>query len=246
MCTLPKFAIITTLKRILNYGTKTTIFLWGLALTSQASVLAMSLLGVFQCSPVAYQWDSSIKGGSCSGPSSYLGLAYFTYAYSTALDVFFALYPVPHVMRLNMPLKTRISVSVSLSISWVGFGISIYKFSIFSRLGQIMAVDPTCKSFNSIGIYISKVQVNKKRNSSPCISLHDPCRRRFNTHHRHLTRNTTPTSPRNQGSCKRHVRYHQGICQPSIQSLKTGRDEFCEPQYQPVTSALYCQHTAQC
>lgn len=145
MCTLPKFAIIATLKRILNYGTRTTMMLWTLALTSQATVVALMVWGLVQCGPVAFQWDKTIDGGTCINPTMYGNLACFTYAYSTALDVFFALHPIPHVMRLNMPLKTRIGVAVSLSISWFGFAISIYKFSIFPRLTAILRMDPSCK-----------------------------------------------------------------------------------------------------
>lgn len=145
MCTLPKFAIVTTLKRILNYGTKTTILLWGLALTSQATVVALTAWGFAQCRPTAFQWDRSIEGGTCSNPEIYVNLSFFVYSYSTALDVFFALYPVPFVMRLSMPLKTRIGVAASLSLSWVGFAISIYKFSIFDKIGSLLVTDRSCK-----------------------------------------------------------------------------------------------------
>lgn len=40
---LPKFAIIAIIKRILNYDLKTTILFWGLALSSQACILATSV-----------------------------------------------------------------------------------------------------------------------------------------------------------------------------------------------------------
>ncbi|KAI3398940.1 hypothetical protein diail_8263 [Diaporthe ilicicola] len=143
MCTLPKFAIITTLKRILNYGTKTSILLWGLALTSQATVIALAAWGFAQCRPAAYQWDRSIAGGTCASPDIYVNLSFFVYSYSTALDVFFALFPVPFVMRLSMPLKTRIGVAASLSLSWVGFAISIYKFSIFDKIASLLDTDPS-------------------------------------------------------------------------------------------------------
>lgn len=39
---LPKFAIIAILKRILNYGLKMMMLFWGLALSSQACILATS------------------------------------------------------------------------------------------------------------------------------------------------------------------------------------------------------------
>lgn len=145
MCTLPKFAIIMTLKRILDYNKRTAILFWGLALTSQATVVVLTLYMFLQCTPVAYQWDRSIAGGSCASATTYLTLIYLVFVYSTVLDVFFALYPVPYVMRLNLPLKTRIGLSLSLSLGMVGFAISIYKFSIFPEFGALMATDPSCE-----------------------------------------------------------------------------------------------------
>lgn len=154
MCTLPKFAIVMTLSRILDFSKRTAILFWGLALTSQGTVVILTLWTFLQCTPVPYQWDTSITGGSCVNPNIYLNLAYFTFAYSTALDVFFALYPVPHVMRLKMPLRTRIGVSLSLSLGLVGFAISIYKFTIFPEFGAVVATDPSCEwaaRFHSFG-----------------------------------------------------------------------------------------------
>lgn len=46
---LPKFAVIATLKRILDYGTRTTVLFWGLALTSQGCIFATSVWWFEQC-----------------------------------------------------------------------------------------------------------------------------------------------------------------------------------------------------
>lgn len=146
MCTLPKFAIVMTLKRILDFKRWTAILFWGLALSSQATVVVLTFWTFLQCSPIAYQWDRTLDGGSCASPQINLNLIYFVFAYSTALDVFFALYPVPHVMRLNMPLKTRIGVSLSLSLGLVGFAISVYKFTIFPKFAPVVAADPSCNN----------------------------------------------------------------------------------------------------
>ncbi|CAN8101953.1 unnamed protein product [Discula destructiva] len=145
ICTLPKFAIIATLQRILNYGKRTTWAFWILALSSQATVVGLMIWGLVQCTPVNFQWDRSIEGGSCADPMIYVRYAYFVYIYSTVLDVFFALYPVPAIMRLNMPLSARLGVAIPLSLSWVGFAISVYKFSIFPRLGELLVTDPSCE-----------------------------------------------------------------------------------------------------
>lgn len=118
---------------------------WGLALTSQATVLGLMIWGLAQCSPIAFQWDKSIAGGWCADPNIYIRYALVVYFYSTALDVFFALYPVPFVMRLNMPLSVRLGVAISLSLSWGGFAISVYKFTVFPHVASILPTDPSCK-----------------------------------------------------------------------------------------------------
>ena len=141
---LPKFAIISTLQRILSPGLKTTILFWGLAISSQACILATSVWWYKQCNPVERGWDLTVAG-SCAPISILANLGYFTSAYSAFLDVFFALYPIPFIMRLNMPLRTRIAVAVALGLSVLACLVSIYKLVIFGQVFEIMAVDPTCE-----------------------------------------------------------------------------------------------------
>ena len=146
---LPKFAIISVLKRILNYGPKTTVLFWGLALSSQACILATSVWWFKQCDPVEYGWDRTIPGGKCAPVSVLANLGYFTSAYSAFLDIFFSLYPIPFIMRLNMPLRSRIAVSTALGFSMMACFVSIYKLAIFGQVFEILAVDPTCKSHDT-------------------------------------------------------------------------------------------------
>ncbi|RYP12771.1 hypothetical protein DL765_007149 [Monosporascus sp. GIB2] len=139
---LPKFVIISTLKRILDYGTKTTILFWALALSSQAFILATSVWWFVQCTPVEYGWNKTIEG-ECADVSILANLGYFTSAYSAFLDIFFALYPIPFIMRLNMPLKARIATSGALSLSILACVVSIYKLAIFGEVFAILRQDPT-------------------------------------------------------------------------------------------------------
>ena len=141
---LPKFAIIAILKRILNYGRKTTILFWALAISSQACILTTSVWWFVQCKPVEYGWNRSIEG-TCSPISVLADLGYFTSAYSAFLDIFFALYPIPLVMRLNMPLRSRMAVASALGLSALACIVSIYKLAIFGQVFEILAVDPTCE-----------------------------------------------------------------------------------------------------
>ncbi|CAJ2502619.1 Uu.00g100130.m01.CDS01 [Anthostomella pinea] len=139
---LPKFAVIATLQRILQFGTKTSILFWGLAISSQACILATSVWWFHQCTPVEYGWDTSIKG-HCAPINILIDLGYFTSAYSAFLDVFFALYPIPYIMRLNMPLKTRVAVSCALSLGVLAMIISVYKLAIFDQVFGLLPTDPT-------------------------------------------------------------------------------------------------------
>ncbi|KAH9991516.1 hypothetical protein F4779DRAFT_609567 [Xylariaceae sp. FL0662B] len=139
---LPKFALIATLKRILNYGTRTAILFWTLGLSSQACIFATSVWWFKQCTPVESQWDQSIEG-TCADVSVITDLGYFTSAYSAFLDVFFAFYPIPFVMRLNMPLKNRIAVAIALSLSSLAFVVSVIKLVLFGQVFAMLRHDPT-------------------------------------------------------------------------------------------------------
>lgn len=142
---LPKFAIIAILKRILNYGLKTTILFWSLAISSQACILATSVWWYKQCDPVEFGWNRTIPGGKCASTKVMSDLGYFTSAYSAFLDVFFALYPIPFIMRLNMPLKNRILVSIAMGLSILAFVLTIYKLTIFGEIFVVLSKDPTCE-----------------------------------------------------------------------------------------------------
>ncbi|KAI1340349.1 hypothetical protein F5Y15DRAFT_55497 [Xylariaceae sp. FL0016] len=139
---LPKFAIIAILQRILNYGRKTSILFWGLGLSSQACILASSIWWFEQCDPVELGWNKNLKGW-CADISILANLGYFTSAYSAFLDLFFAIYPIPFIMSLHMPLKSRIAVSTALSLSSLACIASIIKLSIFGQVFAIMPTDPT-------------------------------------------------------------------------------------------------------
>ncbi|KAL5087400.1 hypothetical protein Trisim1_007800 [Trichoderma cf. simile WF8] len=140
---LPKFAIIAILKRILDYGTKTTVLFLSLAITCQACFLAVSVWWFAQCHPVAYQWDKSIKGGSCASGEVLTSLAFATSAYSAFLDLFFAFYPIPFIMRLNMPLRNRLAVCFALGLSAMACAVSVYKLTVFQDAFREMEQDRT-------------------------------------------------------------------------------------------------------
>lgn len=134
-------------------------------------IFGLMIWGLVQCSPTPFQWDKSIEGGWCADPHIYVRFGWVTYVYSTVLDVFFALYPVPFVMRLNMPLAARLGVAFSLSLSLGGFAISVYKFTIFPQLGSLIATDPSCKSLLLAIFGLASEQIHADEIIDPMVFL---------------------------------------------------------------------------
>ncbi|KAK8097409.1 hypothetical protein PG984_016548 [Apiospora sp. TS-2023a] len=139
--TMPKFAIICILKRILNYGKWTAVVFWGMCLTCQAGILATSVLWFKQCSPVAHGWDPSVPG-TCADPKVLIDIGYFTSVYSCFLDLLLAFYPVPFIMRLKLPLRSRVAISVSMGLTSLASAVSLYKLIRFGDIFALAAVDP--------------------------------------------------------------------------------------------------------
>ncbi|KAK9802145.1 putative Integral membrane protein [Seiridium cardinale] len=139
---LPKLAIIALLRRILNFGLHTSVLLWGLAFVGQALIFSMSVFVFIQCDPAAKNWDTDLPG-ICLPRGTMIALEYFVSSYSAFLDLFLAVFPAPFIMRLNMPLKTRLAVSGALGLGVFASIIQGYKLSIMGASFQLSQNDPT-------------------------------------------------------------------------------------------------------
>ncbi|KAI4604325.1 hypothetical protein KJ359_000460 [Pestalotiopsis sp. 9143b] len=139
---LPKLAIVALLRRILNYGLHTSVLLWGLAFVGQALIFSMSVFLFIQCSPTEKNWDKTVEG-ICLPDGTMIGIEYFVSSYSAFLDLFLAVFPAPFVMRLNMPLRTRLAVSGALGLGVLASVIQGYKLSIMGASFKYTDEDPT-------------------------------------------------------------------------------------------------------
>jgi len=144
---------------------------------------------------VEYGWNRSIDG-TCAPISVLADLGYFTSAYSAFLDIFFALYPIPLIMRLNMPLKSRIAVSIALGLSALACIVSIYKLAIFGQVFEILAVDPTCMPslLDRQGIR----RITNKQSRSSALPRHSRRSRRCHPPNLRFPPSTRPTLPPRQ------------------------------------------------
>lgn len=80
--------------------------------------LAISIFfsDLFQCTPIAFFWDKSIKGGFCIN-----GVAFYfsTAGLSTFSDLWILVMPMPMVWRLHLPLRQRIVLVVLFALGGV-------------------------------------------------------------------------------------------------------------------------------
>ncbi|KAK1918109.1 hypothetical protein P3342_000829 [Pyrenophora teres f. teres] len=67
---------------------------------------------IFQCTPVRGAWDFTIQGRRCVNYVTYL---YASSAVNVATDIVLCLLPLPHLWRLQLPLRERVVLCVLLA-----------------------------------------------------------------------------------------------------------------------------------
>jgi len=78
--------------------------------------LAIFFFAIFTCWPVAYQWDTTIQGGTCASDSATVGAAYSFSIISIISDWLYALIPIPMLWNVHMNVQTKVSVATILSL----------------------------------------------------------------------------------------------------------------------------------
>ncbi|KAJ0165992.1 hypothetical protein CTA2_9207 [Colletotrichum tanaceti] len=141
--TVPKFAVVALLVRILNPGRVHRMVLWSLAAVCLVLVSLCIIILFAQCSPTYAQWDFSVTDKKCWSPWVLVNVAIVTGAYSAALDLYLAVYPAAVLMRLQMNIKKKTALSVALGIGSISCFVSIYKST---RLPSLASRDFTYDS----------------------------------------------------------------------------------------------------
>lgn len=74
------------------------------------------IFNIFQCKPVEFQWDFTIKGGKCVDPDAIVIGAYALSILAVLSDWLYALLPIPMLWSVKMNLQTKLSVTIILSL----------------------------------------------------------------------------------------------------------------------------------
>ncbi|KAL3423127.1 hypothetical protein PVAG01_04874 [Phlyctema vagabunda] len=101
------------------------------------------LLGAFfginiivQCTPVSFQWDKSIAGGSCRSTSTFATAAYVNGAISATTDLFYALFPIYLIWNLQMDRSVKISVSLILGLGVFSSSVALIRLKYVGSLAR--------------------------------------------------------------------------------------------------------------
>lgn len=81
-----------------------------------AMSIALFLWDMFQCDPVAAQWDTSLPGFTCVSAEQVIQAAYALSVLSIVSDWLYALLPIPMLWKAKMTPQAKATVSVVLGL----------------------------------------------------------------------------------------------------------------------------------
>lgn len=100
--------------------------------------VAIILVTIFSCQPVAYFWDRDIPNGTCLDVSA---LAYANSGFAVAQDTTLILMPIFMLWGLNMSRKKKIFIGLMFAVGSIGLLATIIRLRTLSVFGTLD--DPT-------------------------------------------------------------------------------------------------------
>ncbi|KAK4099303.1 hypothetical protein N658DRAFT_167018 [Parathielavia hyrcaniae] len=125
---LPKFAIVSLLTRLLNPSRWHRIFLWSLAGVCQLVLLGCIIILFAQCQPSSALWDFSLAPqATCWDKWVLVHYSMFAGSFSAVTDLYLAVYPTVVLFSLRIELRKKIALCCALGIGSVSTIVAIYK-----------------------------------------------------------------------------------------------------------------------
>ena len=109
---LSKCAILLLYVRVFTTSNRTftaSVYLTGLIVIGTG--IANTFGAIFQCSPVAYEWNKSIQGGSCIDEVTF---ARYMAIPNVVTGVIMLVMPLPLSWRLNLDISAKIALTATL------------------------------------------------------------------------------------------------------------------------------------
>ncbi|KAI1147956.1 hypothetical protein F4825DRAFT_465275 [Nemania diffusa] len=95
------------------------------------------LLTIFQCKPIAFQWDHSLEGTCINQVVYFRAIS----ALSAVHDLAMLILPLPVVWKLQLKTRRKVALSAVFLVGSIGAVASIIRFALFIRYNAL--TDPT-------------------------------------------------------------------------------------------------------
>ncbi|KAK3902693.1 hypothetical protein C8A05DRAFT_33597 [Staphylotrichum tortipilum] len=130
--TIPKFAVIILLAKILGPGRWHKIFMWTISVLYLLMSAGMLVINFAQCTPAAAQWGGA--EGTCWDRRITVDYAMALGICSVLFDFYLAVYPTIVLFSLQIGWKKKLALSSSLGFGYCAGAITCYKCYTLSGL----------------------------------------------------------------------------------------------------------------
>ncbi|KUJ18746.1 uncharacterized protein LY89DRAFT_504150 [Mollisia scopiformis] len=149
-----KNSILMFLLRLTGTRKAVRYTILGLIAVNTALMIAIFITVIFQCLPIAYNWDTTIKGGHCVAQGAF-------YVATTTLtlftDILVLALPFWIVMGLKMERKTKIAV---IGIFFLGFIVTVIGVIRMVLIIQVFFLPAGPDPTYTIGFCTSAIEIN--------------------------------------------------------------------------------------
>jgi hypothetical protein len=133
--TVPKFAVIILVTKLLNPYRWQKWIMWILAIINLSLILVTIAIVFAQCDPPRAMWTIGIDF-KCWDPIVLVSATLCCGAFSALFDFYLALYPATVIWRLHMNLKKKLFVSIALGFGVCAGIVAIYKCTTIPGVGD--------------------------------------------------------------------------------------------------------------
>lgn len=121
--------------------------IWATILIITTGTVAFTFGTIFQCTPIRYNWNKRIPGGSCI---SFMAFWYAHAIFNTAMDIVVFILPIPLISTLQMAKRTKIGLASVFALGAFTIAASIVRMVMLRKSAQAIAVDPTWGSMPAL------------------------------------------------------------------------------------------------
>ncbi|TEA17341.1 hypothetical protein C8034_v000441 [Colletotrichum sidae] len=132
---IPKPAVVCFLTRVLNPGRWHKRFLWTMGIFCVLNLVGFMTIIFAQCQPVRAQWDPSV-GGTCWSKWVLVSFATYSGAFCAFADVYLSIYPAFVLSKLQMNIRKKIILSITLGFGSISAIVVIYKCTLLHKLAS--------------------------------------------------------------------------------------------------------------